>query len=184
MVQLAKSGKQVVRLKSGDPLVFGRAGEEIDACRQAGVPVAIVPGVSAAQGAAASLGVSLTNRDAARRLQYVTGHDRRGGLPEDLNWGALADPSVTTVVYMPKKTLRVLLERAMAEGLSPGTPALLVFNATRPNQRVVEASALDLADRVEASGFEGPALLMVGEALRRMAVETVLATVEPDKLAI
>ncbi|MHC2001624.1 siroheme synthase CysG [Methylobacterium sp. CM6241] len=184
MVQLAKSGKQVVRLKSGDPLVFGRAGEEIDACHQAGIPVSVVPGISAAQGAAASLGVSLTNRDSARRLQFVTGHDRRGTLPSDLNWGALADPSVTTVVYMPKKTLRELLERAVAEGLAPATPALLVFNATRPNQAVVSGTAADLADRVEASGFDGPALLMVGEALRLHGVEAIAATPEPDKLAI
>ena len=163
MVSLAKSGKQVVRLKSGDPLIFGRAGEEIEACREAGIPVAVVPGISAAQGAAASLGVSLTHRDAARRLQYVTGHDRRGALPDDLNWGALADPSVTTVVYMPKRTLRALLERAVAEGLAPATPALVVFNASRPNQGTVRGTAADLAARIEASGFEGPAILMVGE---------------------
>ena len=165
MVQLARSGKQVVRLKSGDPLVFGRAGEEIEACRAAGIPVTVVPGVSAAQGAAAALGLSLTHRDAARRLQYVTGHDRRGELPGDLNWGALSDPSVTTVVYMPKRTLRALLSRAIQEGLAPSTPALLVFNATRPNQATVRGTAGDLADRVEAAGFDGPALLMVGEAL-------------------
>ncbi len=165
MVQLAKSGKQVVRLKSGDPLVFGRAGEEIEACRLAGVPVRVVPGVTAAQGAAASIGVSLTHRDAARRLQYVTGHDRRGALPDDLNWGALADGSVTTVVYMPKKTLRGLLDRAVAEGLAPTTPALVVFNATRPNQTVLRGTAADLAERVDASGGQGPAILMVGEAL-------------------
>ncbi|HEX8373567.1 MAG TPA: siroheme synthase CysG, partial [Geminicoccaceae bacterium] len=172
MVQLAKSGKQVVRLKSGDPLVFGRAGEEIEACRLAGIPVSVVPGVTAAQGAAASLGISLTHRDAARRLQYVTGHDRLGQLPDDLNWGALADPSVTTVVYMPKRTLRALLERAVAEGLAPGTPALLTFNATRPDQAVVTGTASDLADRIEASGQTGPAILMVGAALARGAVLT------------
>ena len=174
MVSLAKSGKQVVRLKSGDPLIFGRAGEEIEACRQAGIPVAVVPGISAAQGAAASLGVSLTHRDAARRLQYVTGHDRRGALPDDLNWGALADPSVTTVVYMPKRTLRVLLERAIAEGLAPATPALLTFNATRPDQQVVTGTASDLADRADAAGLDGPAILMVGEALRHTKASSAL----------
>ena len=184
MVQLARSGKQVVRLKSGDPLVFGRAGEEIEACREAGIACTIVPGVTAAQGAAASLGVSLTHRDAARRLQYVTGHDRRGALPEDLNWGALADPSVTTVVYMPKKTLPVLLERAIAEGLAPKTPALVVFNATRPSQAVVTGTAADLAQRIEAAGHAGPAILMVGEALGRMSLSEALATAEPDRLAM
>ena len=85
---------------------------------------------------------------------------------------------------MPKKTLGALLERAIAEGLAPTTPALLVFNATRPNQQVVEASAADLADRVEASGHEGPALLMVGEALRRMGAAAAIAAIEPGKLAI
>ncbi len=174
MVSLAKSGKQVVRLKSGDPLVFGRAGEEIEACRLAGIPCTVVPGVSAAQGAAAALGVSLTHRDAARRLQFVTGHDRRGALPDDLNWGALADKSVTTVVYMPKRTLGALLERAVAEGLAPTTPALVVFNATRPGQQTVAGTAADLAARVEASGYEGPAILMVGESLGRREAGTAL----------
>ncbi|WP_128563344.1 siroheme synthase CysG [Methylobacterium crusticola] len=169
MVSLAKSGKRVVRLKSGDPLVFGRAGEEIDACRAAGIPVTVVPGVTAAQGAAAALGLSLTHRDAARRLQYVTGHDRRGALPDDLNWAALADPTVTTVVYMPKRTLRALLARAVEQGLPPGTPALVVFNATRADQAVIRGSARDLADRVEAAGGEGPAIVMVGDALGRDA---------------
>ena len=183
MVQLARSGKQVVRLKSGDPLVFGRAGEEIEACRAAGIPVTVVPGVSAAQGAAATLGVSLTHRDAARRLQFVTGHDRRGQLPDDINWGALADPSVTTVVYMPKRTLRALLERAVAEGLAPDTPALVVFNATRPNQASVRGTATDLADRIEASGLEGPAILMVGEALSETRAAA-LAAEAVEKVAV
>ena len=169
MVSLAKSGKQVVRLKSGDPLVFGRAGEEIDACRAAGIPVTVVPGVTAAQGAAASLGLSLTHRDAARRLQYVTGHDRRGALPDDLNWAALGDPSVTTVVYMPKRTLPALLDRAVEEGLGPDTPALAVFNATRADQAVVHGTATTLPERVAAAGLDGPAIVMVGDALGRGA---------------
>ncbi len=184
MVQLARSGKQVVRLKSGDPLVFGRAGEEIEACAEAGIPCSVVPGVTAAQGAAAAIGVSLTHRDAARRLQYVTGHDRRGALPEDLNWGALADPSVTTVVYMPKRTLGVLLERAITEGLAPATPALVVFNATRPNQAVVTGNAADLAARIEAAGHDGPAILMIGDALGRMSAKEAIASVVPGRMAI
>ncbi|WP_018260043.1 siroheme synthase CysG [Methylobacterium sp. WSM2598] len=169
MVSLARSGKRVVRLKSGDPLVFGRAGEEIDACRAAGVPVSVVPGVTAAQGAAASLCLSLTHRDAARRLQYVTGHDRRGALPDDLNWAALGDSSVTTVIYMPKRTLGALLARAIAEGLRPDTPALAVFNATRPDQAVLRGSATSLAEAIAASGIAGPAIVMVGDAVGRGA---------------
>ncbi|WP_093566211.1 siroheme synthase CysG [Methylobacterium sp. 174MFSha1.1] len=183
MVSLAKSGKRVVRLKSGDPLVFGRAGEEIDACREAGIPVTVVPGVTAAQGAAASLGISLTHRDAARRLQYVTGHDRRGALPDDLNWKALADPTVTTVVYMPKRTLRSLLAQAVSEGLPPATPALVVFNATRPDQAVVRGEARDIADRVEAAGLEGPAIVMVGDALGRGVQADEVPVIPPAVLA-
>ncbi|WP_407523533.1 siroheme synthase CysG [Methylobacterium oryzisoli] len=177
MVSLARSGKQVVRLKSGDPLVFGRAGEEIDACRAAGIPVTVVPGVTAAQGAAASLGLSLTHRDAARRLQYVTGHDRRGALPDDLNWAALGDASVTTVVYMPKRTLPALLDRAVAEGLHPDTPALAVFNATRADQAVVRGTATTLPGLVSAAGLDGPAIVMVGDALGRGA-QTAAADLE------
>ena len=106
MIKLAKAGKRVVRLKGGDPMIFGRAGEEIAACRAANIPVEVVPGISAAQGAASRLLVSLTHRAKARRLQYVTGHDRDGNLPADIDWRALADPAATTIVYMPKKTLR------------------------------------------------------------------------------
>src|SRR3954470_14270125 len=110
MVKLASSGKRVVRLKGGDPMIFGRAGEEIAACRAANIPIEVVPGISAAQGAAARLLVSLTHRVEARRLQYVTGHDRDGNLPNDIDWRAVADPGATTIVYMPKKTLRLLGE--------------------------------------------------------------------------
>ena len=107
MVNLAKQGKRVVRLKGGDPLIFGRAGEEIDACRAAGLAVEIVPGITAAQGAAASLGIPLTDRDRSRRLQVITGHARNGQLPADIDWRSLADPATTTAVYMPAKTLRL-----------------------------------------------------------------------------
>jgi uroporphyrin-III C-methyltransferase/precorrin-2 dehydrogenase/sirohydrochlorin ferrochelatase len=105
MVGLAKQGKRVVRLKGGDPLIFGRAGEEIEACKAANIPVEIVPGITAAQGAAAKLGIPLTDRKHARRLQFVTGHAKHGKLPDDLDWKSLADPAVTTAIYMPTRTL-------------------------------------------------------------------------------
>ena len=101
MVSLAKQGKRVVRLKGGDPLIFGRAGEELDACKAANIPVEVVPGITAAQGAAAKLGLPLTDRKHARRLQYVTGHAKDGQLPDDLDWQSLADPATTTAIYMP-----------------------------------------------------------------------------------
>ena len=105
MIALAKNGRRVVRLKGGDPMIFGRAGEEIEACRKAGIPVEIVPGITAAQGAASRLGISLTHRRHARRVQYVTGHSEQGALPADIDWQSLADPAATTVVYMPVRTL-------------------------------------------------------------------------------
>lgn len=170
MVGLARQGKRVVRLKSGDPGVFGRAGEEIAAARAAGIRVAVVPGVTAAQGAAASLSVSLTARGVARRVQYVTGHDRDARLPDDLDGAALADPSVTTVVYMPRKTLPALVARALAAGLPPTTPAIAVASASRPDERDVITTVASLAEDIEALAA-GPCVVMIGEAMRAAARE-------------
>jgi uroporphyrin-III C-methyltransferase/precorrin-2 dehydrogenase/sirohydrochlorin ferrochelatase len=105
MVGLAGQGKRVVRLKGGDPLIFGRAAEEIAACEEANIAVDVVPGITAAQGAAAKLGLPLTDRKRARRVQYVTGHASEGALPGDLDWQSLADPTTTTAIYMPTRTL-------------------------------------------------------------------------------
>lgn len=168
MVGLAKQGKRVVRLKGGDPLIFGRAGEEITAARNAGIPVEIVPGISSAQGAASRLGVSLTHRDHARRLQFITAHARDGKLPRDLDWGALADPAATTVVYMPQCTWAELAGKAMAAGLGAEVPALAVFAATRPEERRVAATVGTLARalaRAVDEGASGPCLILFGHAI-------------------
>jgi uroporphyrin-III C-methyltransferase/precorrin-2 dehydrogenase/sirohydrochlorin ferrochelatase len=169
MVRLAQSGKRVVRLKSGDPAVFGRATEEIAACRAAGVPVAIVPGVTAAQAAAASLGVSLTERKVARRLQYITGHAGDGRLPEDIAWPAVADPTATTVLYMPRRTLALFAERALAAGLPPETPAVAMTDVSRPGERRIAGTIATLAGEVADGAQAGPMLVLVGEALRQAA---------------
>ena len=176
MVTLAKAGKRVVRLKGGDPMIFGRAGEEIAACRAANIPVEVVPGISAAQGAASRLLVSLTHRSQARKLQYVTGHDRDGKLPADLDWSSLADPSATTVVYMPKKTLRELSARAIAQGLDPATPAIAVANATRPEETIVAATIGDIAEKIEDRAPEGPVLVMIGRVLAEIVAERSLSS--------
>ena len=161
MVGLAKSGRRVVRLKGGDPMIFGRAAEEIDACRAACMPVEIVPGITAAQGAASRLGVSLTHRKTARRVQYITGHGEDGELPSDIDWHSVADPQATTVVYMPKKTLRTLSEKAIAGGLDPSTPAVAVANATRPDEMIVSKPIGDLAD---APLPDGPTIVLIGQS--------------------
>jgi uroporphyrin-III C-methyltransferase/precorrin-2 dehydrogenase/sirohydrochlorin ferrochelatase len=165
MVGLAKQGKRVIRLKGGDPLIFGRAAEEIDACKAANIAVDVVPGITAAQGAAAKLGIPLTDRDNSRRLQYVTGHARSGKLPDDIDWRALADPTTTTAIYMPVKTLEALVAKATAQGLDPQTPSLAISRATRPDQQVVAAPISELAARIAEANLPGPVLVMLGRAV-------------------
>jgi uroporphyrin-III C-methyltransferase/precorrin-2 dehydrogenase/sirohydrochlorin ferrochelatase len=167
MIGLALQGRRVVRLKGGDPTIFGRAGEEIDAGEAAGIAVEIVPGITAAQGAAAALGLPLTDRGHARRVQYVTGHASTGQLPDDIDWRSIADPTVTTAVYMPVKTLAVLVERACAAGLDPKTPALAVARATRPDQSVLEAPIGDLPARLADAGMQGPMIVLIGSICSR-----------------
>ena len=162
MIRLAKAGKRVVRLKGGDPMIFGRAGEEIAACRVAGIAVEVVPGITAAQGAAARLAVSLTQRRDARRLQYVTGHGENGRLPEDTDWKSLADPAATTVVYMPKRTIAEFAARAIASGLPPHTPAVAVANATRTDETVVSGTVANIADKLDQTPLAGPVLVLIG----------------------
>ena len=165
MVSLARQGKRVVRLKGGDPLIFGRAAEEIDACVAANIAYEVVPGITAAQGAAARLGVPLTDRKHARRLQYVTGHAHNGQLPADLDWQSLADPATTTAIYMPVRTLAALVEKAVAEGLDPRTPAIAIARATRPDQAVVSASIAELPARLAQADLPGPVLVMIGQVM-------------------
>src|SRR5262245_58007838 len=165
MVGLARQGKRVVRLKGGDPLIFGRAAEEIEACQVANIAVEIVPGITAAQGAAATLGLPLTGRGHARRLQYVTGHAKDSELPDDLDWRSLADPTATTAIYMPARTLAALVKRATAEGLDPGTPALAIARATRPDQTVITAPIGELPDRLAKMSLPGPLLVMIGKTI-------------------
>lgn len=170
MIKLAKQGKRVVRLKSGDPLVFGRATEEIRCCREAGVQVAVVPGITAAQGAAASLGISLTERLKARRIQFVTGHAHDGELPSDIAWDALADPCATTIVYMPRRTLGALRDRVIEAGLDPATPAIAIVSATRANEQRISGTIASLPALVEAAAEPGPVLVMIGHVFDETAL--------------
>jgi len=169
MIALAKSGKRVVRLKGGDPLIFGRAGEEIAACRAAGISVEVVPGITAAQGAAARMAVPLTQRRDVRRLQYITGHAEKGGLPDNLDWASLADPGATTVVYMPNRTIGALTAHAVAEGLAPDMPAVAVANATRPEQTIIQGTVADIAARLAARGVSAPVLVFFGRVFEDAA---------------
>ncbi|QCK87401.1 uroporphyrinogen-III C-methyltransferase [Phreatobacter aquaticus] len=175
IVTLASQGKRVVRLKSGDPMIFGRAGEEIAAARAAGIPIEVVPGITAAQGAAAALGVSLTHRDHARRVQYVTAHGKDGRLPRDLSWDALADPAASTVVYMPGGTWHEMAAGLALRGVRGDMPAIAVANATRKDQDVILATVATLGERLAAASFDGPVLVLFGEAFGEIAPMAVLA---------
>ena len=166
LVKLAKEGKNVVRLKGGDPMIFGRANEELCAIRAAGLEAEVVPGVTAALAAAAALEVSLTNRDTARRVQFVTAHTSDGKFPEDIDWRALADSRATTAVYMGNRTLPALSKRLIAEGIDPATPAYLVERASTPQQRIVAGTIGDLPERVAQETLEGPCLVLIGATLR------------------
>jgi uroporphyrin-III C-methyltransferase/precorrin-2 dehydrogenase/sirohydrochlorin ferrochelatase len=159
IVALAKSGERVVRLKGGDPMIFGRAAEEIEACRAAGIPVEMVPGISAAQAAASRLAVPLTDRRYARRLQFITGHGR---LPDDIDWRSLADEATTTVVYMAGTTLAQLVATALAYGTDASLPAIAVVSATRPDERIVTARIAELPRELAAIRADGPVIVLIG----------------------
>ena len=158
----------MVRLKGGDPMIFGRAGEEIAALRAAGIDVEVIPGVTAASAASASLGASLTERAVARRLQFITAHAHNGRLPDDLAWPALADPGATTVVYMGLKTLAPLVERLLAEGLAPNTPSVIVERVSWEGERRIAAAIVDLPQRAIEAGLVGPCLVLIGAAFEGM----------------
>jgi uroporphyrin-III C-methyltransferase len=161
LVEYASSGAKVVRLKSGDSGLFGRLEEEIDACRAAGIGFEIVPGVTSASAAAAAAGIPLTRRLTARRVQFVTGHDVAGGLREDLNIAALADPMATTVIFMGKRTFAVLSLKLIAAGLPPDMPALLAESVSTPDQRLTRATVATLGAAL-ADAHDGPALILIG----------------------
>ncbi|MDQ1232005.1 uroporphyrinogen-III C-methyltransferase [Sphingomonas sp. SORGH_AS_0879] len=162
LVDHALGGSQVVRLKSGDPGIFGRLEEEIVALEAAGIAYEIVPGVSAASAAAAAAGIPLTRRNAARRVQFVTGHDVTGALPADRNMAALADAGATTVVFMPKRTFPALAEALIAHGLSPQTPALMAEHVGCPDQRLTRSTVGDLAAQLSEGVSDKAALILYG----------------------
>jgi uroporphyrin-III C-methyltransferase / precorrin-2 dehydrogenase / sirohydrochlorin ferrochelatase len=162
LVTLAREGKRVVRLKGGDPSIFGRANEELAALHAADIPVEIIPGVTAALGAAASLRISLTERELSRRVQFITAHARDGKLPDDIDWRSICDPCASTVVYMGVRTLKALSARLQSEGIDPATPALLVERATWPDEHRLYGTIADLPAKVAVISPDGPCLVMIG----------------------
>ena len=171
IVAAALSGRRVVRLKGGDPSIFGRSTEEIDACRAAGIAVRICPGITAASAAAASGLASLTLRGLARRLTLVTAH-ARAGEPLDLDWPSLAAPDATLAVYMGRAAAGEVAGELMKAGLAPDTPVMVAVNVSLPGERLIRGRLDALAFLVEAISDGDPALLLIGQAMGVAAPRT------------
>ena len=176
LVRLARAGKQVVRLKGGDPFVFGRGGEEIEALVESGVPFDVVPGVTAAAGCAAYAGIPLTHREHAQAVAFATGHLKDGTI--NLDWPSLARPRLTVVFYMGVGGIAEICRQMIAHGLPGDHPAAVVQNGTTLRQRVVTADLATLARKVEAAGITSPALIIVGTVVR---LQQTLAWFDPAR---
>lgn len=164
LIALARAGRRVLRLKGGDPLVFGRGGEEALALAEAGIPFRIVPGITAAIGGLAYAGIPATHRDTNSAVTFVTGHASGGAVPDGLDWAAIARGAPVLVFYMALKHLPSIVARLIAGGRAPGEPAAIVSRATTAAQQVRVASLAELP--AAAAGVEAPAIVVVGEIVR------------------
>ncbi len=160
LVRLAKEGKRVLRIKGGDPFIFGRGGEEIEMLAEHGVPFQVVPGVTAASGCSAYAGIPLTHRDHAQSCLFVTAHGRDGQIEAD--WEAILRPNQTVAIYMGLALLDSLMKAFLVRGASPDLPAAVVDNGTRANQRVVTGTIATLAEKARAAELRGPTIIIVG----------------------
>ncbi|GAB2174694.1 uroporphyrinogen-III C-methyltransferase [Dongia sp. agr-C8] len=169
LVQLAREGKRVLRLKGGDPFVFGRGGEEAMSLVEAGVPFRIVPGISAGIGGLAYAGIPVTHRDVNSAVAFVTGHDATGAVPDSVDWASLAKGAPVIVIYMALKHIALIADRLLAGGRAPHEPVAVVANATTEQQRVLETTLGTCARDVAESGIEPPAMVVVGQVVRLRA---------------
>lgn len=167
IITRAKAGDRVVRLKGGDPFIFGRGGEEVEALAAAGIDAEIVPGITAATGCAAATGIPLTHRDHASAVTFITAHETDGPVAEDRDWSSVAGPNRTLVIYMGATQAREIGTRLQRRGLSPETPVAVVENGTRADQRLVRADLSTLHEKVAEAGLKGPALIIIGAVAAR-----------------
>lgn len=187
LVQVAREGKRVLRLKGGDPFVFGRGGEEALTLVEAGIPFRIVPGISAGIGGLAYAGIPVTHRDSNHAVTFITGHDSSGIMPEAVDWAAIARGSPAIVLYMALKHIEQISSRLMQEGRKPDEPVAVVSKATSAAQRVLETTLGACAADIAQSGIEPPAIVVVGEIVRLRAALDWLGAIDgrvlkPDPL--
>ena len=166
LIELARAGKRVVRLKGGDPFVFGRGGEEALALVEAGVSFRVVPGISAGIGGLAYAGIPVTHRDSNAAVTFVTGHASRGAVPDTIDWPAIARGSPVIVIYMALKHLAIIAGHLIDGGRAPDEPVAVVAGATLPDQKVLETTLGRCAADVAEHGIEPPAIVVVGEVVR------------------
>lgn len=171
LIQYARDGKTVARLKGGDPFVFGRGGEEMQALAAAGIEVEIIPGITAGIGVPATLGIPVTHRDVTRGVTFVTGHTKDGCEP---NWDALARSGTTLVIYMGLKRLPQIASSLMKAGMKPETPACAIENGTLKNQREVVSTLLELARDALKKKIESPAIVVIGDVVRFAKIKSTL----------
>jgi len=167
LARLALEGKRVLRLKGGDPFIFGRGGEEIETLMQHGVPFQVVPGITAANGVSSYAGIPLTHRDYAQACLFITGHLKDGTV--DLDWQAMARPNQTVVIYMGLVGLAQICSNLIAQGVSPEMPAAVIQQGTTQKQRVVQSTLQHLAAEVAAAGLKPPSLTIIGEVVKLRA---------------
>jgi uroporphyrin-III C-methyltransferase/precorrin-2 dehydrogenase/sirohydrochlorin ferrochelatase len=177
LVRIAKKGKRVLRLKGGDPFIFGRGGEEIETLMEEGIPFQVVPGITAASGAASYAGIPLTHRNYAQSVLFVTGHLKDRTM--NLNWNALVQPSQTVVVYMGLLGVKTLCAKLVEHGMSPQTPIALVQQATTPTQKVLIADLQTMPERMDEADIQPPTLIIVGDVVK---LHEKLAWFEPRPL--
>jgi uroporphyrin-III C-methyltransferase/precorrin-2 dehydrogenase/sirohydrochlorin ferrochelatase len=163
LIRLAQEGKRVLRLKGGDPFVFGRGGEEIATLAENGITFQVIPGVTAANGCAAYAGIPLTHRDHAQGCIVVTGHEKDGEL--NLNWEALIQPRQTVVIYMGLTSLGTITQGVIDNGADPTTAAAIIENGTRPGQRVITGTLASLPEKTDAANIKSPALIIIGSVV-------------------
>lgn len=182
LVQLAREGKRVLRLKGGDPFVFGRGGEEALTLVENGIPFRIVPGISAGIGGLAYAGIPVTHRECNAAVAFVTGHDATGDVPDSVDWAALAKGAPVIVLYMALKHIERIAERLIAGGRDPNAAVAVIAKATTLQQRVVETTLAKAAADVASAGIEPPAMVVIGEVVKLRAAMDWMGAIEGRKL--